>query len=119
MFDTSISQIFLNKKDSDTQIIQPYNLFVFSQISEYIIKINEIAKTKIREKLNLLPSLDFSEFPSEIREILSYDFIKEEDINKITTISDSFNSQIEQNLINLKKKLMTYHIPIMMIKLKL
>lgn len=105
VFDTSISQIFLNKKDSDTQIIQPYNLFVFSQISEYIIKINEIAKTKIREKLDLLPSLDFSEFPSEIREILSYDFIKEEDINKITTISDSFNSQIEQNLINLKKEI--------------
>lgn len=70
VFDSNYSKIFLEKRKSDEQVLFPYKLYMFSEISNYIDQIKRAANEQINErsKNNVPPKIDdFTEKEKKIR----------------------------------------------------
>ena len=73
----------MKKRNSDELLIKPYALSYFSEISDLIIEIKELAKEKIKFDGESLPNIDLDKVTESCREFLNKDSFEKEDIVKM------------------------------------
>lgn len=99
IFNSETSKNFLVKRESNEQILSPYKLYVFSEVSDYIDQIKEKAKTILenRKNKNTLPNI-----------FNKKDFLEKElekhDRNYFLSISDNFDESKRKELHEKKKE---------------
>lgn len=104
VFDTSYSQSFLGKRESDEHIMNPYKLHIFSEISSYIDRIKEIANKKIDESASKILSPNTDKFTETLKNALretNLQSVKE----MFDNISASFNSSKKNEITEIKSKI--------------
>lgn len=101
VFDTEYANNYLQKRNSDELLIKPYALSYFSEISDLIIEIKELAKEKIKLDRESLPDIDLEKVTESFREFLNKDSFEKEDIVKIKSF-ENFSSKEKINLKRLK-----------------
>ncbi|MGQ5513770.1 AAA family ATPase [Streptococcus anginosus] len=102
VFDTEYTNNYLQKRNSDELLIKPYALSYFSEISELIVKIKELAEEKIKSDEESLPDINLDKVTEDFREFLKKDRFEEVDIKKIKNF-ESFSSEERSQLENVKK----------------
>ena len=104
VFDTEYANNYLQKRNSDELLIKPYALSYFSEISDLIIEIKELAKEKIKLDRELLPDIDLEKVTESFREFLNKDSFEKEDIVKIKSF-ENFSSKEKNQLEKAKKSI--------------
>ena len=104
VFDTEYTNKYLQKRNADELLIKPYALSYFSEISELIVKIKELATEKIKAAEKLLPDINLDKITEDFREFLKKDSFEEVDIKKIKSF-ENFSSEEESQLENVKKSI--------------
>ena len=104
VFDTEYTNKYLQKRNADELLIKPYALSYFSEISELIVKIKELATEKIKAAEKSLPDINLDKITEDFREFLKKDSFEEVDIKKIKSF-ESFSSEEESQLENVKKSI--------------
>lgn len=104
VFDTEYTNKYLQKRNSDELLIKPYALSYFSEISDLIIEIKELAEKKIKLDRELLPDIDLEKVTESFREFLNKDSFEKEDIVKIKSF-ENFSSKENKQLENTKKSI--------------
>ena len=102
VFDTEYTNNYLQKRNSDELLIKPYALSYFSEISDLIIEIKELAKEKIELDKKSFPDINLEKVTKYFREFLNKDSFKKEDIVKIKSF-ESFSPEEKNQLENTKK----------------
>lgn len=70
VFDTEYTNKYLQKRNADELLIKPYALSYFSEISELIVKIKELAEEKIKSDEESLPNINLDKVTEDFREFL-------------------------------------------------
>ena len=104
VFDTEYANNYLQKRNSDELLIKPYALSYFSEISDLIIEIKELAKEKIKLDRESLPDIDLEKVTESFREFLNKDSFEKEDIVKIKSF-ENFSSKEKNQLEKAKKSI--------------
>ena len=104
VFDTEYTNNYLQKRNSDELLIKPYALSYFSEISDLIIEIKELAEEKIKFDGESLPDIDLERVTESFRELLNRDSFSKEDIVKIKSF-EKFSSKEKNQLENIKKSI--------------
>lgn len=104
VFDTEYANNYLQKRNSDELLIKPYALSYFSEISDLIIEIKELAKGKIKFDRESLPNIDLEKVTESFREFLNKDSFEKEDIIKIKSL-ENFSSKEKNQLEKAKKSI--------------
>lgn len=110
VFDSEYTNKYLQKRDSDVLLIKPYALSYFSEISDLITEVKEIAKEKIKSNEKLLPNIDLEKTTESFKEFLNKDSFQEEDIIKIDSFKDfsleerKLLENVKESINNLKKE---------------
>mgnify|MGYP000884652961 CR=1 FL=1 len=104
VFDTEYTNKYLKKRNSDELLIKPYALSYFSEISDLIIEIKELAKEKIKFDGESLPNIDLDKVTESFREFLNKDSFEKEDIVKMKKF-EIFSSKEKKQLDNTKKSI--------------
>ena len=104
VFDTEYTNNYLQKRNSDELLIKPYALSYFSEISDLIIEIKELAEEKIKFDRESLPDIDLERVTESFREFLNRDSFSKEDIVKIKSF-EKFSSKEKNQLENIKKSI--------------
>ena len=104
VFDTEYTNNYLKKRSSDELLIKPYALSYFSEISDLIVEIKELAKEKIKSARESFPGIDLEKVTESFREFLNKDSFEKEDIVKIKSF-ENFSSKEKNQLENAKKSI--------------
>ncbi|HEL0563352.1 TPA: AAA family ATPase [Streptococcus equi subsp. zooepidemicus] len=104
VFDTEYTNNYLQKRNSDELLIKPYALSYFSEISDLIIEVKELAEVKIKCDGESLPNIDIEKITESFREFLNKDSFEKEDIVKIKSF-ENFSSKEKNQLENTKKSI--------------
>lgn len=104
VFDTEYTNKYLQKRNADELLIKPYALSYFSEISELIVKIKELAEEKIKSDEESLPNINLDKVTEDFREFLKKDSFEKQDIDKIKSF-ESFSSEEQRQLENVKKSI--------------
>lgn len=104
VFDTEYTNNYLQKRNSDELLIKPYALSYFSEISDLIIEIKELAKEKIKFDGESFPNIDLEKVTEPFREFLNKDSFEKEDIVKIKSF-ENFSSKEKNQLEKAKKSI--------------
>lgn len=98
IFDSKYSNKFLEKRESDEQVLFPYKLYMFSEISDYIYQIKEVANEQIEAILegNVPPKLD--DFIEEEKNRFERK-LTEEDKEHFLSISKDFDEAKEEEIL--------------------
>lgn len=104
VFDTEYTNNYLQKRNSDELLIKPYALSYFSEISDLIIEIKELAEEKIKFDGESLPDINLEKVTESFREFLNKDSFEKEDIVKIKSF-ENFSSKEKNQLKNTKKSI--------------
>jgi predicted ATPase, possibly involved in inorganic ion transport len=104
VFDTEYTNKYLQKRNADELLIKPYALSYFSEISELIVKIKELAEEKIKSDEEALPDINLDKVTEDFRDFLKKDRFEEADIKKIKSF-ESFSLEERSQLENVKKSI--------------
>lgn len=104
VFDSKYSLKFLEKRESDEQVLYPYKLYVFSEISQYIDKIKNLANISLdqRMKNNIPPNIE--NFNEKEKKIFEND-MTEKDLEYFSDISENFSETKVQELADIQNKI--------------
>lgn len=102
VFDTEYTNNYLKKRSSDELLIKPYALSYFSEISDLIVEIKELAKEKIKSDRESFPGIDLEKVTESFREFLNKDSFEKKDIVKIRSF-ENFSSKEKNQLENAKR----------------
>lgn len=101
VFDSNYANNFLGKRLTDNQIIHPYKLYVFSELTSYIDQIKEIANDYLdcREEKIVQPNTE--NFTDKHRTLLFKDKNKDE----INLIAQNFDIEKQNQLKSIQKEI--------------
>lgn len=105
MFDSTYSQAFLSKRESDGQIINPYKLYVFAQIIDTIDKVKELANERIEKEEEKIVFPNVEAFDDTTKELLDKPQISPDTISQLETVAMSFDSKKADELSNVELEL--------------
>lgn len=104
VFDSNYSKKFLEKRKSDEQVLFPYKLYMFSEISNYIDQIKRAANEKINERLknNVPPKID--DFTEEEKKRFEREMTVEDE-RYFLSRSENFGDIEEKKLIKIQSEI--------------
>ena len=105
VFDSTYSKAFLGKRESDGQIINPYKLYVFAQLTDIIDNVKALANERIDKEEKGIVSPNLEAFDDITKEILDKPQISFDAISQLETVAKSFDSKKADELSNVEAEL--------------
>lgn len=71
VFDSNYTNSFLEKRSTDTAIVHPYGLYLFTSLSESLDKINQLLQSEIDNMRRQLPKINLMDMSDKLSQLIS------------------------------------------------